>query len=295
MTSVAFIDTFGTAQDFFSWALPQRFRVDIVVPTDNPDILIFGDRNFGNKNEGLKARKRIFYTGENARYRDYDCDHALTFDHENSPRHYRLPLYVLEYYKFKNMGVYGEDYRDILADPSGYDWEKFWQQKNFTFSYLQSNPNCIFRHNFVLGMMQEGADIRSGGPHLLNIDHPIPREPWYEKPDFIRNSFFNIAFENGAHPGYCTEKIFDSYFSFTVPLYWGSATVKRDFNHESFIDLMNFKYDNSIDLEEVLKYCDNLSKDKNRYCDILSKRPVIHSAYFDIDLMLDWFENFVES
>src|SRR5258708_7006325 len=90
---LGFTDTFQTAIDFWIWVLSKRYNV---IRNDlNPQLLIYGDGNFGTNHTQYKCKK-LFYTGENVRPDFYECDFACTFDHLNSPQHYRLPLYVVE-------------------------------------------------------------------------------------------------------------------------------------------------------------------------------------------------------
>jgi hypothetical protein len=52
---------------------------------------------------------------------------------------------------------------------------------------------------------------------------------------------FSICYENISDlPGYITEKIFDSFFSGCVPVYWGASNVTEYIPKECFIDRRNF-------------------------------------------------------
>lgn len=91
---IHFVDSFVTAEKFFAEVFSRRYNV--VIDRENPQYLFYGC--FGEEN--LKYPKenttKIFFTGENERPVYFGYDHAITFDHENSPRHYRFPLYVLD-------------------------------------------------------------------------------------------------------------------------------------------------------------------------------------------------------
>ena len=92
---IAFTDIDNHVASFFASQLAQRYELDNNYT--NPDFLIFADKNFGqnNLNYSRKDVTKIFYTGENQRPEDYDCDYAITFDHNFNPWHYRLPLFVI--------------------------------------------------------------------------------------------------------------------------------------------------------------------------------------------------------
>lgn len=63
---------------------------------------------------------------------------------------------------------------------------------------------------------------------------------------------FNLCFENAkSYPGYITEKIFDSFFAGTVPVYWGASNIENYIPSDCYIDFRAF---NSIsDCYEFLK------------------------------------------
>ncbi|KAL4118670.1 hypothetical protein PRIC2_010995 [Phytophthora ramorum] len=52
---------------------------------------------------------------------------------------------------------------------------------------------------------------------------------------------FVIAFENGAVPGYVTEKLVNPFLAGSIPIYLGSPSVSELFNPDSFIDCGLFK------------------------------------------------------
>lgn len=62
-----------------------------------------------------------------------------------------------------------------------------------------------------------------------------------KKADLLQKYKFNICYENiSCWPGYITEKIFDSFFSGCVPIYWGAPDIDRHVPKACFIDRRNF-------------------------------------------------------
>jgi hypothetical protein len=63
---------------------------------------------------------------------------------------------------------------------------------------------------------------------------------------------FALCLENDHHPlwsrGYVTEKIFDCFHAFAVPIYWGAADVEKHIPPECFIDFRNFSSLKELDL-----------------------------------------------
>ena len=91
---LSFTDTNEQIARFFVGILANRF--DVSVDHENPQYLIFGDKNFGTNNLSYDLNKitKIFYTGENQRPWDYQCHYAISFDHIENEKMYRLPLYL---------------------------------------------------------------------------------------------------------------------------------------------------------------------------------------------------------
>ena len=280
---VGFVDTFENCTRFFTHILSQRY--DVIRDDANPEVLFFSDEFFGNRNKGYNdhATIKIFYTGENARPIFRDNDYAITFDFLNSPYHYRLPLYVLEMWAITLEGwtkdteylIHKQPLDDGAFDRGG-------------ISYIQSNPNSPHR-NTLLGYLMQHFDVHCGGPHLNNTGYVIPREPRMHKLDFLRERKFNIAVENGLYPGYVTEKLLDAYYADTVPIYWGSPKVARDFNPKSFINVE--EYGIGIELVDRIK---ELDQDKGQYMEMLNQPAFtgnVMNDYAYFNEFHNWFAN----
>ena len=46
---------------------------------------------------------------------------------------------------------------------------------------------------------------------------------------------FTLSFENMATPGYLTEKLFNAYLAWVVPVYWGDPDVDELVNTDAFV------------------------------------------------------------
>jgi len=283
---LGFSCSFKTAEDFFTWALGQRFDVK-VVPPGECDYLIFGEGNTGTDHYQYRNCKRVLFTGENFRPNYFLHDHAITFDHENSPRHYRLPLYVVCLHQYW-------EHHNAIEDVS---WDQFLGRLNANrddvpsryASFVQSNPNHQIRNNFVQTLMKE-HEVDCGGPLFNNIGYVLPRDlDLSNKNNFAADRKFNIAFENGIFPGYVTEKLLDAFMARTVPVYLGSMTVERDFNTERFINCHEYDH-----LGQVIEQMDSIKDEE--WLKMVNK-PVwknnIPPACTNINNFLDWWETFV--
>lgn len=282
---LGFTDTFGTAINFFTHVLSSRY--EIIRDDDNPDYLIFGDPNFGQNHFKYTGKcKKIFYTGENVRPSYYTYDHAITFDHEISSKHYRLPLYVLEMYMMSNEGW--KDYLWLTNERPKLDFEQM-SDKNGFCSFIQSNPKCEVRNKFF-HFLNSKEKVSSYGPLFNNVGRVIPRDIRVTI-DVMSEYFFSISFENGQFPGYVTEKLLNAFYACTIPIYYGSKTVYSDFNTKAFINCHDYG-----SFEEVYDKILELKLSKTKYIDMLSQ-PVFNSGipnqYTNLDSFLTWWDTFI--
>ena len=147
---LGFVYSFSTAENFFIEALGRRF--DITRDDKNPDYLIFGDLNpnqsfyvdshynweqFTNPN-----MVTISYSGENVRPPLDKANFCIGFDHINSPRHYRLPLYAIDMWGAVVEG-WTDDYYQLVN--LKYDYEHDYDRRDFC-SFVVSNPNQDMRN-----------------------------------------------------------------------------------------------------------------------------------------------------
>jgi hypothetical protein len=80
----------------------------------------------------------------------------------------------------------------------------------------------------------------------------------YENKHTTLNHFkFNICFENCAFPGYVTEKIFDSFLSGSIPIYFGAPDILDFIPENTFIDYRKFDSQEGLD-----KYLRNISEEE---------------------------------
>ena len=138
---LGFTDTHDHLAQFFSSILANRF--DVEIDNENPEYLIFGDENFGTNNKKFNRSDvvKIFYTGENRRPENYDCDYAITFDHNFNNWHYRLPLYVIYQWSLEQIHKTKYSYYHLLGDNEP-------QEKTDFASFVVSNGNCKERNEF---------------------------------------------------------------------------------------------------------------------------------------------------
>jgi len=277
---LGFTDTHDHLAAFFNHVLGMRFNV--VLDNEDPDFLIFGDRNFGNDNKNFDRKKvtKIFYTGENQRPDQYDCDYAISFDHNYSPWHYRLPLWIIYLWALKHVHKTDYNKNSILKN-------NVKPKTNFC-SFVVKNAFPQERKDFY-NKLTEYKKVDSGGELYKNIKGDLDGEA--AKIDFLSSRKFNICFESQSYPGYVTEKILHAFLAGTVPIYWGSETVEADFNPRSIVNVHNFK-----DFDDVVKYIKTMDENDDYYEWTVNQPKFTGGVLPDYLLynnFLNWFESIV--
>lgn len=265
---IGFTD-YGMNPDWFMSILSKRY--DVVRDDANPNILIFGDENFGQNNLTYDHNRvlKIFMTGENRRFYNYKCHMGITFDHIDDTLHFRIPLYIHEMHSLKNESKYDEPIE--IVEKSGFA------------TFVVGNGTAQ-RRNELFHLVNSYKTVDSGGPHLNNIGHVIPRDT-RTKIDFMKTRKFHLAFENSSYPGYVTEKILQAFYARTVPIYWGSPCVDLDFNPDAFINWHDYKNDKKF-LEKIIE----VDNDEKLYHNMLNQPMFRNNKFLDMDIFLDWWE-----
>ena len=71
--------------------------------------------------------------------------------------------------------------------------------------------------------------------------------PVETKEEGLSSYYYSITIENCRQPGYWTEKIVDCFATKTIPVYWGSDSVKSFFNPDGIIT-----FDNIDELQDII-------------------------------------------
>lgn len=275
---LGFADTHDHLINFFASLLANRFDVEIT--NTNPEFLIFGDENFGTTNKQFSSKDvvKIFYTGENRRPENYDCNYAITFDHNYSPWHYRLPLFVIYMWALENIHNLDYGFYHLLQDNKP-------KPKTDFCSFVVSNPNSPERNEFF-NLLSKYKKVDSGGKAFNNIGKTLEGEQ--SKIDFLSSRKFNICYESQSYPGYVTEKILHAFYAKTIPIYWGSPTIASDFNPNAFINMHKFD-----DVKKAIDFIELLDTNDNLYESVLNSEPFSDNVprdYIILNNFLNWFD-----
>ncbi|MGL2673685.1 glycosyltransferase family 10 domain-containing protein, partial [Helicobacter pylori] len=291
--------------------LIQRYTITLHQNPDKPADIVFGNPlGSARKILSYQNAKRVFYTGENEVPNFNLFDYAIGFDElDFRDRYLRMPLYYasLHYkaesvndttapYKIKDDSLYAlkkpshhfkENHPNLCAVVND---ESDPLKRGFA-SFVVSNPNAPIRNAFY-DALNSIEPVTGGGSVKNTLGYNVKN-----KSEFLSQYKFNLCFENTQGYGYVTEKIIDAYFSHTIPIYWGSPSVAKDFNPKSFVNVCDFK-----DFDEAIDYVRYLHTHKNAYLDMLYENPLNTldgKAYFYQDLsfkkILDFFKTILEN
>jgi len=225
--------------------LSERFAIDV---NDDPDILVYSV--FGSTNRSIKARKRVFFTGENIRPNMADCDYSISFDHIDDPRCLRFPLSAITLYENNVRGAF----------PRTPDPRAALSQKTRFCNFVFSNANAPHRNDF-LARLSRYKTVDCGGRAFNNTGGPVS-----DKLGFIRNHKFTICFENSEHPGYTTEKLVHPKLVDSIPIYWGNPEVARDWNTRAIISAYDFR-----SLDELVDFVREADRNDSICLNLLSE------------------------
>ncbi|WQW74728.1 fucosyltransferase [Helicobacter pylori] len=291
--------------------LSQRYTITLHQNPNKPSDLVFSNPlGSARKILSYQNAKRVFYTGENEVPNFNLFDYAIGFDElDFRDRYLRMPLYYdsLHYkaqsvndttapYKIKDNSLYAlkkpshcfkENHPNLCAVVNN---ESDPLKRGFA-SFVASNPNAPIRNAFY-DALNSIEPVTGGGAVKNTLGYNVKN-----KNEFLSQYKFNLCFENSQGYGYVTEKIIDAYFSHTIPIYWGSPSVAKDFNPKSFVNVHDFN-----NFDEAIDYIKYLHTHPNAYLDMLYENPLNTldgKAYFYQDLsfkkILDFFKTILEN
>jgi alpha(1,3/1,4) fucosyltransferase len=243
----------GCSHITFFIKLLTKYGYEFEIVDTDPDIIffsVFGEYYNCNFKRNIidKNIKKCFYTGENKSIIK-DANLNLTFQNTSKYNNIRLPLWIL----------YGYDKKMQLVKKESEDFCCFVYSNNVK----HRNAFCRKLSNY--------KKVDCGGGCLNNVGGKVKN-----KLEFQKKYKFCIAYENSVQPGYTTEKILQAYQSNCIPIYYGSETIKDDFNPKTFINAHDF--DNNNDLINYIKKVDT---DESLYNSYMNK-PIFSKKWLDI-------------
>lgn len=147
----------------------------------------------------------------------------------------------------------------------------------FIYTNIQRRlPDTIVRKKFCQQLMKYKKVDCPG--RVLNNMHEKKIGNYYEhsyfdKLKFISRYKFKIVFENRVHPGYITEKTYDSFLAGSIPIYKGAPNIADFFNPDAFINCADY---NSF--EEVIERVKQIDNDPELYKKYILAPPILPNS-----------------
>lgn len=247
-----------------------------VIICDDPDYIICSC--FGEPYEYCKyPQVRIMVVGEN-----YIPDFNLV-DYAICP----YPISFLDRCFFKPgcLDSFGHAI-SLEGKKREYDSE-FLKSKQYFASFIASHES---EHNIRGDFFKELCKykrVESPGSYLNNMSDGLTVN-WTNssKTDFQLKCKFSLCFESTKHAGFVTEKITDAFFADTIPVYFGSDTVKDIFNPKAFINVSDF-----ASFEDAVQFIKKVDENDELYLKIVSQPILNEEKYFST--LTDELEQFV--
>ncbi|MGL2406292.1 glycosyltransferase family 10 domain-containing protein [Helicobacter pylori] len=312
---IAVANWWGGAEEFkksiLYFILSQHYTITLHQNPNKPSDLVFGSPlGAARKILSYQNTKRVFYTGENEAPNFNLFDYAIGFDElDFRDRYLRMPLY------YDRLHHKAESVNDTTA-PYKLKADSLYTLKKPSHKFKENHPHLCALINNESDPLKRGfasfvasnanAPVRNAFYEALNSIEPVAGGGSVKntlgynvknKNEFLSQYKFNLCFENSQGYGYVTEKILDAYFSHTIPIYWGSPSVAKDFNPKSFVNVHDFN-----NFDEAIDHVRYLHTHPNAYLDMLYENPlntIDGKAYFYQDLsfekILDFFKTILEN
>ena len=236
--------------------LKNKFRIRF--DKHNPDYLIyniFGDEHLKEK---YKNTIKIAIFTENKIPDLSKVDYAIGQAHINYlDRYFKFPIFL-----WWNIKAIKKLREKLINNP---------KRTKFCAAVISHGGEDQFRTIFI-NELNKYKKIDMGGKYLNNVDGPVK-----DKIHFLSSYKFSIAMENSEGDGYVSEKIFDSFISGTIPIYYGDYTVDEYINPKSFILVKNDK-----NIKDKIEYIKDIDNNIEKYMNILKENILINEKIVDI-------------
>lgn len=262
---VDFWGSFNPNDNFILDALEKNFDVEI---SSNPDFLFCA--SFGKSFLKYDC-VRIHYEGENLSPDFNLYDYALGFPYITfDDRYLRLPHYVL----------YPEAVEKALNKHALSD-DEYMEHTKFC-NYVISNALSAPDRQKMIDILNSYKTVDSGGKYKNNVGGPVP-----DKTEFEKNYKFTMAFENSSSVGYTTEKIMEAFAGATIPIYYGSPDIAKEFNPKAFINCHEYE-----SFEKVLERIKEIDNNDELFLSMV-KEPIVTDTsqaniYLDENYLSDY-------
>jgi hypothetical protein len=236
-------------------------KYEIEIDENNPDYLIYS--TFGCEHMSSKYNNTIkiaFFT-ENQLPDLNVADYAIGFGHINHLDRYFTFPYIVHILSLKNRT--SKDFKIVRDKVLSSE-----KRKKFCAAVI-SNP-IGFRFNFMK-KLNKYKIVDNGGHSNNNVGGPV-----HSKKEFLMEYKFSFGMENSEADGYASEKILDSLWAGTIPIYYGDYMIDEYINPKTYILIRG-----GYEVEEKIEYIKKIDNDDNLYRSILKEKVFIDDFFVD--------------
>ena len=218
-----------------------KLKFIVIIQPNNPTYLIYNVFGCEHLKEKYNNTIKIAFYLENQIPDFNKADYGIGQAHLNFiDRYFKSPFFLI--FDFNN-NMFRNIRNKVINNT---------KRKKFCASVISNVKSSNgFRMNFII-QLNKYKKVDMGGHYHNNVGYIK------DKIKFFSSYKFSIAMENSEGDGYLSEKIFDSFISGTIPIYYGDYMVDEYINPKSFI-LIRGKKD-IFEKIELIKKIDNNDK-----------------------------------
>lgn len=254
-----FWGSFKKNDNLFARILSKHFKIEI---SEKPDFLICSNR--GMPFEYMKYDcPRIMFMGENMSPDFTVFDYVIGFDYiDFGDRYFRLPF-----------AFYSDNVKpwipDLLTEDEAY---RILKEKKCFANFVYGHESSKRMREMMFEKLETYKPVISPGSFMNNTSDEkgkLKRCSWKVKNEYLRASKFTIAGDSIEHPGFVTEKIVDPFKQHSIPIYWGSPQIDKDFNTDAFVWCKGYD-----DLDRMLEQVKYIDTHDDAYIHMLTQCPL---------------------
>jgi len=306
---------------YFIFILSKKYNV--IIDSKNPDIIIQSDLHYHsdrldtftknyptNFTPNDKNKKFIYVSGEVADFKSPILANenmwSIGYNNFEHPKYLRQPSCVFDVWTLFDESRLVDSPLEWLTKKRDYETIK---NRNSRFCSITQASNNEFR-GVVFDKLSEYKQVTSSGPWRQNIDinEELNKYQWMndlyigrndgltyrEKIGFFNKYKFNIAIHYTNTDYIVQEKLFHSFFSGAIPIFYGNKMILNEgFNPNSFINLHNYE-----DLDEFLSLVKLIDGDENLRKKYINEPIFIDNKipeYFDFEYTLNFLDKIIEA
>ena len=268
-----FWSRFDARESFFVKALGQAY--DVKVARAGRDVQIssvYGTERLPGVGGGRPLR--VWWTGEarDPQGQIFDLHFGFRPTSILGPRWHRYPLWISSMDWWNPRSAFHVD--RLLGPRPPTERPRFC-------NFIYANPASI-RTEFFL-RLNDARPVDSLGRVFNNRGTRARGRDGKMK--VLSESLFTIAFENHVSPGYVTEKLVEPLLAGSIPIYWGAAEAKTDFNPRAFLFAEDFG-----SLEDLAAHVLRIAASPEAVAELAMARPFLddripheHTPAFFVD------------